>query len=147
MSSPQAGPASAQQLPQFRLDALQAAVGWTGPQRTHVIEVGRLAAFRDAIGDSVGDGVPPTFLACLVDTPPLLPEASLYGSGWLNGGDHFRYVSPIRVGETVVSQMRFTGAVEKQGSIGPIAILTFITTFVGGDGSILAEHVGTRIRR
>jgi hypothetical protein len=131
---------------QFRFDALRAAIGWSGPQRTHVIEAGRIAAFRDAIGDN-GVTVPPTFLACLIDTPPLLPEASLYGSGWLNGGDRFRYVSAVRVGQTVTSQMRFTDAVEKRGSSGPMAILTFITTFAADDGSTLVEHTGTRIRR
>lgn len=139
--------ASAGPPPQFRFDALRAAIGWTGPQRTHVIEACQVAAFRDAIGESTADAVPPTFLACLIDTPPLLPEASLYGSGWLNGGDRFRYVFPVRVSQQVTSQMRFTAAVEKRGATGPMAILTFVTTFASDDRRTLVEHTGTRIRR
>lgn len=147
MSSMQSGVEATLASQAFRFDVLRESIGWSGPKRTHVIEAGSVAAFRDAIGEPASDVVPPTFLACLIDTPPLLPEAAQYGSGWLNGGDRFRYFSGLHAGQTVTSQMRLTGAVEKLGSSGPMAILTFFTSFVGGDGTLVAEHTGTRIRR
>lgn len=147
MSSTQVGAVDTDGSQSAGFDVLRKALGWVGPRRSHVIEAGRVAAFCDAIGESDDEVVPPTFLACLIDTPPLLPAAASYGSGWLNGGDRFRYVAPVRAGQTVSSQMRFVDAVEKQGSTGPMAILTFVTSFTSDDGSLLVEHTGTRIRR
>ncbi len=58
-----------------------------------------------------------------------------------------RYLSAVRIGQTMTSQMCFAAPVEKQGSSGPMAVLTLVTSFVNAQGEVLAEHTGTRIRR
>ncbi|GAA3538302.1 hypothetical protein GCM10022419_017850 [Nonomuraea rosea] len=128
------------------IETLQEAVGWTGPPREDVVERRHLDFYRHAVGDT-GSGVPPTFTACFLDEPPSLPAASSYGSGWLNGGDRFEYHAPLRAGDVIVSQPRFTGVVEKNGSAGPMAILTFETEFRRPDGELVVRHIGTRIRK
>ncbi|MEV4009464.1 MaoC family dehydratase N-terminal domain-containing protein [Nonomuraea angiospora] len=128
------------------IEALQEAVGWTGPPREDVVERRHLAFYLRAIG-AAGDEVPPTFTACFLDEPPSLPAASSYGSGWLNGGDRFEYHAPLRVGDVIVSRPRFTGVVEKNGSAGPMALLTFETEFRRPDGELVVRHIGTRIRK
>jgi hypothetical protein len=134
------------------IEALQEAVGWTGPLREDVVERRHLAFFLHAIGASgdigaVGHEVPPTFTACFLDEPPPLPAAASYGSGWLNGGDRFEYHAPLRVGDVIVSRPRFTGVVEKSGSAGPFALLTFETEFRRPDGELVVRHIGSRIRK
>jgi hypothetical protein len=129
------------------IEALQEAIGWTGPAREDVIERRHLRAFRHAIGEEPDGEVPPTFTACFLDEPPSLPAARSYGSGWLNGGDRFEYHAPLRPGDVLRSQPRFTAVVEKRGSSGPMALLTFETDFRRPDGELVIRHLGTRIRK
>jgi hypothetical protein len=129
------------------IEQLQGAVGWSGPEREDVIERRHLRAFRHAIGLEPDGEVPPTFLACFLDEPPSMPAARSYGKGWLNGGDRFEYYTPTQVGDVLRSRLRFTAVVEKQGSSGMMALLTFETEFRRPDGELVARHVGTRIRR
>ncbi|MFI7633516.1 MaoC family dehydratase N-terminal domain-containing protein [Nonomuraea sp. NPDC049400] len=140
------------------IEALQEAVGWTGPLREDVVERRHLVFFLHAIGatgdfgasgdlGASGYEVPPTFTACFLDEPPSLPAAASYGSGWLNGGDRFEYHAPLRVGDVIVSRPRFTGVVEKSGSAGSFALLTFETEFRRPGGELVVRHIGSRIRK
>ncbi|MEV0381001.1 MaoC family dehydratase N-terminal domain-containing protein [Nonomuraea sp. NPDC050643] len=132
------------------IEALQEAVGWTGPLREDVVERRHLDFYRRAVGDTASSSdsvVPPTFTACFLDEPPSLPAAASYGSGWLNGGDRFEYHAPLRAGDVLVSRPRFTGVVEKSGKAGTMALLTFETEFRRPDGELVVKHVGTRIRK
>jgi hypothetical protein len=134
------------------LRELEAAVGWEGRERVDTVERRHLADFLAAVGGA-GHGefeeeeVPPSFLACFLDEPPMLEPALRYGDGWLNGGDRFEYLAPVHLGDTLHSRTVFTGVVEKTGTSGPMAILTFITGFRLPDGAVAVRHIGTRIRR
>lgn len=130
------------------IERLRAAVGWQHREREDIVERRHLRFFRHAVGeDPHGEDVPPTFTACFLDEPPPLPAAESYGKGWLNGGDRFEYHAPLRAGDVVRSRLRFTDVIEKQGSSGAMAILTFITEFRRPDGELVVRHIGTRIRR
>lgn len=136
--------------PSGAFETLRAAVGWTGPARVDHVERRHLRDFLAAVDErdpgSVDTEVPPTFLACFLDEPPSCPAAYSYGGGWLNGGDRFEYLSPIRLGDEVRSHAVLTDVVEKSGRTGTMAILTFVTEFrVGSDTAV--RHTGTRIRR
>ncbi|GAA2355362.1 FAS1-like dehydratase domain-containing protein [Nonomuraea africana] len=129
------------------IEELEAALGWAGPRRQDTVERRHLRAFLHAIGEDPDGEVPPTFTACFLDEPPSLPAAESYGSGWLNGGDRFEYHAPLRVGDELCSQPRFTAVTEKQGSSGRMALLTFETEFRRPDGELVVRHIGTRIRK
>ena len=130
------------------LEALRAAIGWAGPQRVDVVERRHLRDDRRAIGaDEDGTDVPATLTACFLTEPPTLPEALDYGKGWINGGDRFEVHRPLRLGDEVTSQLRFTGVEEKKGRTGSLALLTFVTEFRLPDGTLAVRHVGTRVRR
>jgi hypothetical protein len=129
-------------------EALRRAVGWTGPERVDVVERRHLRDYRRAIGaDEDGTEVPVTITACFLTEPPTMPEALAYGMGWINGGDRFEVHRPLRLGDEVTSQLTFTGAEEKKGRSGTLALLTFVTDFRLPDGTLAVRHVGTRVRR
>jgi MaoC dehydratase-like protein len=133
------------------LRKLEAAVGWEGPERVDTVERRHLADFLAAVDEAdpgaVDDEVPPTFVACFLDEPPALEAAQHYGDGWLNGGDRFDYLAPAYLGDSLRSRAIFTSVVEKTGSSGKLAVLTFVTDFRLHDGSVVVRHTGTRIRR
>jgi hypothetical protein len=133
------------------LRKLEAAIGWEGPERVDTVERRHLADFLAAIGEAdpagVDDEVPPSFVACFLDEPPALEPARHYGNGWLNGGDRFDYLAPAHLGDTLRSRAIFTAIVEKTGSSGKMAVLTFVTDFRLPDGTVAVRHTGTRIRR
>lgn len=132
-------------------DSLLGAVGWTGPERIDRVERRHLRDFLAAVDEadpgSTEDEIPPTFLACYLDEPPYCPAAYAYGEGWLNGGDRFEYLAPVRLGDDVRSHAVLTDVVEKTGRTGTMAILTFVTEFRLADGATAVRHTGTRIRR
>ena len=70
-----------------------------------------------------------------------------YGIGWLNGGDAFEYLEPVRPGDTVTSRMVLEDAYEKQGASGSLLFLVFGTEYTNQHGRVAARVRGTRIRR
>jgi hypothetical protein len=132
------------------LARIEAAIGWESAERTHTVEAGQLRRFAEAIGNfnlRWHDEVPPTFLVTMLAEPPDFPEALDYGAGWLNAGDRFEYMTPIRAGDDLRSQTRLTNAYEKKGSTGLMLFLVFETGFQNAEGKLVAKHIGTRIRR
>jgi hypothetical protein len=132
------------------LATIQAQIGWKSAERTHIVESERLRRFAEAIGDSDSpwqDRAPPTFLVTMLAEPPDFPGALDYGAGWLNAGDRFEYIRPIRAGDGLHSQTRLTNAYEKTGSTGLMLFLVFETVFRNAAGQPVAKHIGTRIRR
>jgi hypothetical protein len=114
------------------------------------VEAGRLRRFAQAIGDENPrwhDEAPPTFLVTMLAEPPDLAAALDYGAGWLNAGDRFELLHPIRAGDELRSQSRLADAYEKKGSTGLMLFLVFETVFRNRDGQVVAKHLGTRIRR
>ena len=130
------------------LAALEAAIGWTGPERVDAVERRHLRDYRRAVGlDPDGTEVPATFCACFLTEPPTMPAALEYGLGWINGGDRFEVHRELQLGDEVTSQLTFTGVEEKKGRSGTLALLTFVTEFRLRDGTLAVRHVGTRVRR
>lgn len=140
------GVASTEQV----LERLRAKVGWQGEERTSVVEAGHVRRFCEAIGDDDPrwrEEAPPTFVVALGTEAPQLPEALAYGRGWLNGGDHFEYLEPVRIGDTIRARARLAEVYEKQGSSGGLLFLVFETDYVNQHGRLAVRVRGTRIRR
>jgi len=132
------------------LEAVLRQVGWQSQERVDVIEPGQVRRFCEAVGDPDPrwtHEAPPTFVVTLLTEPPQLPEAYDYGSGWLNGGDRFEYLEPVRPGDVITSRTVLKDAYEKQGSSGSLLFLVFDTEFTNQQGSVAARIRGTRIRR
>jgi acyl dehydratase len=76
-----------------------------------------------------------------------VPEAEEYGRGWLNGGNRFEYVEPVKVGDEITATTRMADAYEKAGSSGSLLFIIFETTFENQHGQVVAMLRGTAIRR
>ena len=132
------------------VDRLRAKVGWRGGERVSAVEAGHVRRFCQAIGDSDPrwqKEAPPTFVVALGSETPQLPEALEYGQGWLNGGDAFEYLEPVRVGDTITSRTTLVDVYEKKGSSGGLLFLITETDYVNQHGRVAVRNRGTRIRR
>ena len=132
------------------MDRIRGLIGWERESVDQVVEAGQVRRFCQALGDTSArwqDEAPPTYVVSLGLETPQLPELLAYGTGWLNGGDRFEYLEPVRVGDRVTSRIRLLDAREKQGSGGGLLILTFETTYTNQHGRVAVRQLGTRIRR
>jgi len=114
------------------------------------VEAGHLRRFCEAIGDPNPrwrEEAPPTFLVALGSETPEIPDVLEYGQGWLNGGDRFEYLEPVRIGDTITSRTRFAEAFEKRGGSGNLLFVIFDTEFRNQHGRVAVRYRGTRIRR
>ena len=132
------------------VERLRTRLGREGVESVHVVEAGHVRRFCEAIGD--GDPrwreqAPPTFVVALGAETPELPEALEYGQGWLNGGDRFEYLEPVRVGDTIRVRSRLVDVYEKRGRSGDLLFLVFETEYVNQHGRVAVRVRGTRIRR
>ncbi|MBJ7601379.1 MAG: hypothetical protein DLM67_05045 [Candidatus Nephthysia bennettiae] len=129
---------------------VKARIGWQSEASKGLVEEGRVRRFCEAIGDDNPrwrDEAPPTFVVALASDTPQIPEALAYGKGWLNGGDRFEYLEPIRIGDEIQSRTVLVDAYEKRGSSGNLLFLVFETEFQNQDGRTAVRVRGTRIRR
>ena len=125
-------------------------VGKAGPPTTVTVEAGHLKRFAEAIGDPNPrwlDEAPPTFLVALAPTSYHLDDAEHYGKGWLNGGNRFEYLEPVRVGDRISAASTVKDVYEKQGSSGNLLFIVFETEYKNQHGSVVARLRGTAIRR
>ncbi len=132
------------------VERLRARVGAAGEEHVSVIEAGHVRRFCEAIGDDDPrwlDEVPPTFVVALGSEIPQTPEALEYGKGWLNGGDAFEYLEPIRVGDTITWRTKLVDVYEKKGGSGGLLFLITETDYVNQHGRTAVRVRGTRIRR
>jgi hypothetical protein len=132
------------------LDRVKARIGWEAEPTTHQVEAGHVRRFCEAIADDNPrwlEEVPPTFVVALGSEVPTLPELLEYGKGWLNGGDRFEYMEPIRIGDQIGSRTVLTDVYEKKGGSGGLMFLIFDTEFVNQHGRVAVRVRGTRIRR
>jgi len=132
------------------VDRLRARVGEAGPHRSATVEAGHLERFAEAIGDPNPRWLaeaPPTFLVALVPVSVHLAEAEEYGKGWLNGGNRFDYLEPVRVGDRITATGKLAGVYEKTGSSGSLLFIIFETEYVNQHGRPVARLRGTAIRR
>lgn len=132
------------------VEQLRQRVGWSRESGPHPVEAGHLRRFCEAIGDQDPRWqveAPPTFVVALGAETPELPEALQYGRGWLNGGDRFEYLEPVRVGDSIRTRTTLVDVYEKQGSTGGLLFLVFETEYVNQHGRVAVRTRGTRIRR
>ncbi len=132
------------------VDRLRARIGSTATPISSVVEAGHLKRFAEAIGDPNPRWLteaPPTFLVALVPVSIHLAEAEEYGKGWLNGGNRFEYLEPVRVGDRVTATGKVTDVYEKTGSSGSLLFIISETEYVNQHGRIVARLRGTAIRR
>ncbi len=132
------------------VERLRARIGTTGPPITVTVEAGHLKRFAEAIGDQNPRWLheaPPTFLVALAPTSMHLAEAEEYGKGWLNGGNRFEYVEPVKVGDRITATQRVADVYEKSGSSGSLLFIIFETEYVNQHGRTVARLRGTGIRR
>ena len=132
------------------VDRLRARIGSTAPPITATVEAGHLKRFTEAIGDHDPRWLkeaPPTFLVALAPPSMHLAEAEEYGRGWLNGGNRFEYLEPVKVGDRITATGRVADVYEKTGSSGSLLFIIFETEYVNQHGRTVARLRGTGIRR
>jgi MaoC dehydratase-like protein len=132
------------------VERLRSRIGVAGPPAQVVVEAGHLKRFAEAIGDSNPrwlSEAPPTFLVALAPPTTHLPEAEEYGKGWLNGGNRFEYVEPVKVGDWITATGQVVDVYEKTGSSGSLLFIIFENQFVNQHGRTVARLRGTAIRR
>jgi hypothetical protein len=132
------------------VEQVRARIGWQSEGRRTVVEAGHVRRFCEAIGDDDPrwrEEAPPTFVVALGTETPHIPEALAYGKGWLNGGDRFEYLEPVRIGDEIEAQTVLVDAHEKQGGSGSLLFLIFETEYRNQHGRTAVRVRGTRIRR
>lgn len=132
------------------VDRLRSRIGAASPPISAAVEAGQLRRFAEAIGDPNSrwlSEAPPTYLVALVPVSMHLAEAEEYGKGWLNGGNRFEYMEPVRVGDHITATGRIADVYEKTGSSGPLLFIIFETDYVNQHGRTVARLRGTAIRR
>jgi hypothetical protein len=132
------------------IEKLRAQIGVAAPPTEATVEAGHLKRFAEAIGDSNPrwrSEAPPTFLVAMAPVSMHLAEAEEYGKGWLNGGNRFEYLEPVRVGDRITATGRIADVYEKSGSSGSLLFIIFETDYVNQDGRTVARLRGTAIRR
>jgi len=132
------------------VERLRARIGQKGSLTEAIVEAGHLKRFVEAIGDPNPrwtKEAPPTFLVALAPASMHLDEAEEYGKGWLNGGNRFEYIEPVRVGDRITATGKVADVYEKTGSSGTLLFIIFETEYVNQHGRPVARLRGTAIRR
>ncbi|HEY6875611.1 MAG TPA: MaoC family dehydratase N-terminal domain-containing protein [Candidatus Dormibacteraeota bacterium] len=132
------------------VDRIKEHVGQPQPPITATVEAGHLRRFAEAIGDDNPrwrSEAPPTFLVALAPTSYHLDAAEEYGKGWLNGGNRFEYMEPVKVGDTITATGTVKDVYEKTGSSGNLLFIIFETEYKNQHGRVVARLRGTAIRR
>ncbi len=132
------------------IETLRARIGVPGEPVRAAVEAGHLKRFAEAIGDPNPrwlEEAPPTFLVAIAPTSIHLKEAEEYGQGWLNGGNRFEHLEPVRAGDVITATAKVADAYEKSGSSGALLFIVFETEYVNQHGRTVARLRGTAIRR
>ena len=132
------------------IEKLRARIGVPGKPVQAAVEAGHLRRFAEAIGDPNPrwlDEAPPTFLVAIAPTSIHLQEAEEYGHGWLNGGNRFEHLEPVKVGDVITATAKVADAYEKNGSSGTMLFIVFETEYTNQHGRTVARLRGTAIRR
>ena len=132
------------------IERLRARIGKPAPPAEATVEAGHLRRFVEAIGDPNPrwkSEAPPTFLVALVPVSMHLEEAEDYGKGWLNGGNRFELMEPVKVGDRITATGKVADVYEKTGGSGSLLFIIFETEYVNQHGRTVAKLRGTAIRR
>ena len=121
-----------------------------GPD-VYAIEKGMAARFIQATGDDSSRWTvetPPTFPIAL---PPKTLLHELFNAPiplprFLNGGNEYEYLKPIRVGDTITVTATLTGVEEKQGKDGPVIVMRTEQEYINQDGAMAVKGKHTYLR-
>ena len=134
--------------PSLLTDAMRQAVGMASEVRTADVERGAIVRFAQAIGDdnpAYPDAAPPTFLRSLGLAIPALPDAELVPR-ILDGGSEWTYAQPIRPGDSNDVTTKLESLAEREGRMGPMLIVTYLTEYANQRGERAAAQRNTVIR-
>lgn len=136
----------------YLTDEVRAYIGRAGrPSAPFRVDAWGARRFAEATGDRnpryAGEYAPPTLLGQNVPDleRPDPPLAVPHPTGVV-GSLEWDFVRPVRIGETVVAQMRINDIFEKQGSLGLMVFVRYETTFTDEAGDVVARFRLTRIR-
>ena len=74
-------------------------------------------------------------------------QVDSYVLRFLNGGNRFEYIEPVKVGDRITATSRVADVYEKTGGSGSLLFIIFETDYVNQDGRSVARLRGTAIRR
>ena len=138
---------------------MREAVGVDSQPRTHVVEMGAVKKFAEAIGDPNpiyrdeqvarssrygGIVAPPTFLRSMEAGPPNVGFRSPY-QGLLDGGSEWEYFEPVHPGDRITVTARIDELRERTGRLGPMLITVWETRYVNQSGAEVARQRNTLI--
>ena len=132
------------------VERIKSHIGKTQKPVTATVEAGQLKRFAEAIGDPNPrwlEEAPPTFLVAIAPTSYHLDDAEQYGKGWLNGGNRFEYVGPVKIGDRITATGHVAEVYEKAGSTGNMLFIIFETDYVNQSGVVVGRLRGSMIRR
>ncbi len=127
---------------------MQAVVGVKGEAQQATVERGAVERFARAIGDEnplFPDIAPPTFLRSLGRAIPTLPDGESLPRA-LDGGSEWTYDAPVRAGDTITFSTQLEQLIEREGRMGPMLLLTYLTEYVNQNGEVAATQRNTTIR-
>lgn len=134
------------------IHSMRKAIGVETEQRTHVIELGAIQKFREAVGHvdtNISDGrtsvvIPPTFLRALSPGSPVVKFESPYPD-MLDGGSSWEFFHEISIGEKVVVSEKLIEVEERTGRLGDMLIVKMETSYRKTNGIQLATQINTLI--
>ena len=132
------------------IDKIKTRIGVEGPPVTATVEAGHVRRFAEAIGDPNPrwqKEVPPTFLVALASASLHLDDAEDFGKGWLNGGNRFEYLEPVKIGDVITARVQVADVYDKSGASGDMLFIVFETNYTNQRGEAVARLRGTLIRR
>lgn len=137
----------------------QSVLKWEGDHQTLYIERGHLARFAEAIEDDnplwtnlevaraskyKGLIAPPTFLRAGRSTIPVIPELAHHNKV-LDAGSEWEYELPVRVGDTIISDLCVKSVAQRNLAIGPAVFVVFESVYTNQNGQVAARQRSTLI--
>ena len=136
------------------------AIGVESEPATHVVEIGAIKTFAEAIGDSnpiysdaraalktryAGLIAPPTFLRSLTPGPPKVAFRAPYPD-LLDGGSEWEYLGPpVRPGDRITVTSRIVDLRERTGRLGAMLFKVLETRYADQTGAAVALERNTII--
>lgn len=125
------------------------------------VEEGHALAFTRAIGarpPATGDHVPPTFLACSAQQDPshmvegrpagLMAQILASGGTVMHASQHFEYLGPVRIGQSVTVTERAGNTWHKVGGDGSaLEFVEIIKEYANQVGDVLVRSRMVLVRR
>jgi acyl dehydratase len=148
-----------QSAPLLSDEQKQRLLAWKDEVRQYPVEKSQVRRFAEAIGDpnplwmdevaarkSAYGGLiaPPTFLRSFSNTIPVIPELQAFNK-LLDAGSEWEYGEPVRVGDTITSQLRVRTVLQRNLAVGPAVFVGFEVTYTNQFAQVVATQRSTLI--